>query len=101
MITGTFVTCDVVTFLIQCAGGGLLATANSDQSKANLGSHILVVGLALQVITFSFFAAASIWFVFKMKHQKELPIEVHYSARKRKVLMRCLWASCFFIIVRK
>ena len=101
MITGTFVTCDVITFLIQCAGGGLLATANSDQSKANLGSHILVVGLGLQVITFSFFATASIWFVYKMKHQKELPIEVHYPERKRKVLMRCLWASCFFIIVRK
>lgn len=101
MITLTFVTCDVITFLVQCAGGGLLATADSDKSKANLGSHILVVGLALQVITFSFFAAASIWFVFKMKHQRELPVEVHYSERKRKVLMRCLWASCFFIIVRK
>ena len=94
-------TCDVITFLIQCTGGGLVASANSNQSKANLGSHILVVGLVLQVITFSFFAAASIWFVYKMKHQRELPVEVHYSERMRKVLMRCLWASCFFIIVRK
>jgi hypothetical protein len=101
MITLTFVTCDVITFLIQCAGGGLLASANSDQSKANLGSHILVVGLVLQVITFGFFAVASMWFVYKMKHQRELPIEAKYSERKRKVLMRCLWASCFFIIVRK
>jgi hypothetical protein len=101
LVTRTFVTCDVITFLIQCTGGGMLASSTTDQSKADLGSHILIIGLVLQVITFGFFTAASIRFVYKLKHQEALPIGVHYPEKKRKALMRCLWASCFFIIVRK
>jgi hypothetical protein len=101
MVTRIFVTCDVITFLIQSAGGGMLASAKNDPSQANLGNHILTIGLALQVITFGFFAAASIRFVYKLKRKGAVPIGGPYSDQKRQILMRCLWASCFFIIVRK
>jgi hypothetical protein len=79
----------------------MLASAANDPSKADLGNHILTIGLVLQVITFGFFTAASIRFVYKLKLKRMPPVEVQYSERKRKALMRCLWASCFFIIVRK
>jgi hypothetical protein len=79
----------------------MLASATDDPSKADLGNHILTIGLVLQVITFGFFTAASIRFVYKLKLKRMPPVEVQYSEWKRKALMRCLWASCFFIIVRK
>jgi hypothetical protein len=101
MVTRIFVTCDVITFLIQSTGGGMLASAKTDASEADLGNHILTIGLVLQVITFGFFTAASIRFVYKLKHKATVPIGGLYSERKRKALMKCLWASCFFIIVRK
>jgi len=101
MVTRTFVTCDVITFLIQSTGGGILASAKTDASKADLGNHILTIGLVLQVITFGFFTAASIRFVYKLKHKAAVPVREPYSERKLKVLMKCLWASCFFIIIRK
>jgi hypothetical protein len=86
--------------MIQSTGGGMLASMN-DPGKAGLGNHILTIGLILQVITFSFFAAASIRFAYKLKRQGSAPIGGQYSERRRRVLMRCLWASCVFIIVRK
>lgn len=101
LVTRIFVTCDVITFLVQSTGGGMLSSGASDPSRVNLGNHILTIGLILQVITFGFFTAASIRFVQKLKHQKTLPAEVLYSPRKRRALMFCLWASCFCIILRK
>lgn len=79
----------------------MLASTQNDPSKAALGNRIVTIGLVLQVITFGFFTAASIRFTYKLKHQTALPIEGLYDERKRRALMRCLWASCFFIIIRK
>jgi hypothetical protein len=101
LVTRIFVTCDVITFLIQSTGGGMLSSGADDPSKVNLGNHILTVGLVLQVVTFGFFTAASIRFVHKLKGQRTLPEGVLYSPQRRKALMRCLWASCFCIILRE
>jgi hypothetical protein len=47
-ITMFFVAGDVISFLAQSAGGGLLGSAH-DQKTINLGNHIIVGGLGIQV----------------------------------------------------
>ncbi|BGP38662.1 hypothetical protein JCM10450v2_002612 [Rhodotorula kratochvilovae] len=48
-----FVCSDVVTFLIQMGGGGLMA--GGDKDKSELGTKVMIVGLIAQLISFGFY----------------------------------------------
>lgn len=50
-----FLTSDVLSFLTQASGSSLAASANWAGSEARIGTHILLLGLALQLATFSAF----------------------------------------------
>lgn len=58
-MTKLFVGGDVLSFLLQCGGGGILATAstgdNYDPGKIKLGEGVIVVGLFVQLAFFGFF----------------------------------------------
>ena len=53
-VTKVFVAGDVLSFLAQSSGGGLMAKANT-QSDAKMGENIIVGGLGIQVLVFGFF----------------------------------------------
>lgn len=53
-LTKIFVCGDVISFLVQCAGGGILSSAKS-QSKITLGQDIIIAGLFIQIAFFGFF----------------------------------------------
>ncbi|KAI1626928.1 RTA1 like protein-domain-containing protein [Exophiala viscosa] len=65
-ITPVFVGCDVFSFFIQVVGGSMVAAANSI-SKANTGKNVVLVGLALQLVTFGFFVFAAGRLNYKLK----------------------------------
>ncbi|KIY73997.1 RTA1-domain-containing protein [Cylindrobasidium torrendii FP15055 ss-10] len=52
-ITITFVSSDIITFLIQAAGGGLSTSKNPDTGL--VGSRVFLAGLALQLLSFIIF----------------------------------------------
>ncbi|GIJ81638.1 hypothetical protein Asppvi_000137 [Aspergillus pseudoviridinutans] len=52
-MTKIFVTGDVIAFIMQAAGGGIMASGTI--SSYNLGEHITVGGLCVQLVFFSFF----------------------------------------------
>ena len=55
-----FIPCDVMSLLLQAAGGGIASVASHQNKSPNLGDHIMVAGLAFQVCTllvFIFFSA--------------------------------------------
>ncbi|KAL3417704.1 rta1 domain-containing protein [Phlyctema vagabunda] len=54
-LTKLFVTGDVLSFLAQCGGGGILASSDS-RSSADTGKIIIVVGLIVQIIFFGCFS---------------------------------------------
>ncbi|KAJ5773782.1 hypothetical protein N7457_008678 [Penicillium paradoxum] len=60
-LTKIFVTGDVLSFLIQSGGGGMLATAK-EKSKIDLGNNMIVAGLFVQLLFFGFFILASLVF---------------------------------------
>lgn len=53
-LTKVFVTSDVLSFLVQSGGGGILTNAKSP-SSIQLGEKVIIVGLFIQLIGFLFF----------------------------------------------
>ncbi|KAJ6035575.1 RTA1 like protein [Penicillium canescens] len=60
-MTKIFVLGDVLSFLIQSGGGGIMSTSKS-QSQMKLGENMIIVGLVVQVLFFGFFAVVAIIF---------------------------------------
>ncbi|KAH8812684.1 RTA1 like protein [Xylogone sp. PMI_703] len=56
-LTKVFVTGDIISFLVQAAGGGIMG--NKTTSGYTTGSHVVVTGLAIQLIFFGFFVISS------------------------------------------
>ncbi|PSK40557.1 hypothetical protein C7M61_000204 [Candidozyma pseudohaemuli] len=63
-----YVTCDVISLVIQAIGGGMAATALSANKDTDDGTHVMVAGIAFQVATMSSFFivggnfVARVWF---------------------------------------
>ncbi|BGP23357.1 RTA-like protein [Rhodotorula toruloides] len=69
LISKVFVTSDIITFLLQAAGGGMSA-GNSD-SMRKVGPKLALVGLILQLISFGIFTLLLL--VWGVRVQKRLP----------------------------
>jgi len=54
-LTPIFVTCDIVTLLIQVTGTSVAASQNWEGSPATIGSNILIAGLAAQTAALAVF----------------------------------------------
>ncbi|EPQ59429.1 RTA1-domain-containing protein [Gloeophyllum trabeum ATCC 11539] len=100
-ITIFFVCSDIVTFLIQAAGGSI-SISNNPQT-ALTGSHIFLAGLAAQFVSFLFFSLLYCAFLWKIyRHNPEV-----YSLDKDKkwyhdwrTLGVALFISCIGILIR-
>ncbi len=62
LITPIFVTCDVVTILIQVSGTSISSAGNWVGRTADIGSDVLLAGLALQTTTIAFFLILTLRF---------------------------------------
>jgi hypothetical protein len=96
-ITPLFVGCDVFAFFVQVIGGSMLAGASS-LSKETTGKNVILIGLAIQMITFGFFVLASIRFSFflrKTLHGVPLPAE-----RNWRLFLRVINISSVIILIR-
>ncbi|KAJ5637426.1 Protein RTM1 [Penicillium lividum] len=104
-LTKIFVIGDVISFLLQCGGGGYMAAGTL--SAINTGANIVVGGLVVQLLFFGFFILVSAVFHWRVKKQ---PRYIHVSERVRshgvesrmtwEVVMWALYAACLLILVR-
>ena len=78
--------------MVQGSGSGFLVS-NSGKSF-QIGSYILISGLALQVTAFAFFTITAIRFDIKYKREFGLDGRERYVA-----LLYCLYVSCLCILV--
>ena len=96
-ITPLFVGFDVVSFLLQCAGGAMLASASS-QSSLDRGRTIVLIGLAVQLVVFGFFVVAAIRLSFLLRTKlrgEKLPHERNWG-----VLLGMVYVACVMILLR-
>ncbi|KAJ0416426.1 RTA1 like protein-domain-containing protein [Aspergillus carlsbadensis] len=95
-LTKVFVTGDVLSFVLQGAGGGIQSSGNADSYKT--GERIIVVGLFVQIFFFGFFIIVASHFYWKLQrfpipraHSPDIPWRKH---------LYVLYATSFLIMVR-
>ncbi|KAK2796767.1 hypothetical protein FQN50_009448 [Emmonsiellopsis sp. PD_5] len=90
-----FVVSDILSFLTQASGSGIAAMGNFRGSQKEIGTNVLIGGLALQMVTFSVFLGIVGRFEYRAK-QVGAGVVVEGV---RKVLIG-IYVAGFFILVR-
>lgn len=67
-LTKIFVTGDVLSFLVQCMGGGILASADT-QDQRDRGELLITIGLIIQVVFFGLFILVSIHYNWRLRKE--------------------------------
>ncbi|KOC12297.1 RTA1 domain protein [Aspergillus flavus AF70] len=96
-LTKIFVTGDVLSFLVQSGGGGMLAKANS-QDSVKLGENMIIGGLFIQIIFFGFFIVVAIVF-----HRRMLSTPMHHMVVTEvpwNQYMKILYTVSILIMIR-
>ena len=101
-MTKIFVGGDVLSFLMQSTGGGILGTSDGDADKVKLGENVIVGGLLVQLAFFGFFMLVSVLFWFRY-HRGEVidkhVVETDSQCRWRS-LLKVLFATSGLILIR-
>ncbi|KAL2130770.1 hypothetical protein VTI74DRAFT_5969 [Chaetomium olivicolor] len=96
-MTKIFVTGDVLSFLMQSAGGGLMAKAKTPDSM-KMAENVVLGGLGVQIVFFGFFIVTTI--VFHVRITKN-PTRQSYSITSPwRTHILALYASSVLIMVR-
>ncbi|KAH6843402.1 RTA1 like protein-domain-containing protein [Chaetomium sp. MPI-CAGE-AT-0009] len=96
-MTKIFVTGDVLSFLAQGAGGGLMAVAKTKDDQKR-GENVILAGLAIQIIFFGFFIITTILFHRRIAAN---PTPRSYSATGPwKQLIVALYICSVLVLVR-
>ncbi|KAI5782046.1 RTA1 like protein-domain-containing protein [Peziza echinospora] len=93
-LTKIFVGGDVLSFLTQSAGGGLLGSADGDIDKMHLGENLVIIGLFIQIIFFGVFVIVAI--VFHFRYSKS----GRYFPAMHKRLFTFLYGCSILILIR-
>jgi hypothetical protein len=95
-VTKIFVIGDVISFMMQCGGGGMMAQA----SMANLGQKIMLIGLFSQLLFFGFFLFVSVIFWKRMRSSPARYTTPTYGKHTWLALLKLLFAAAALIILR-
>ncbi|KAI1474528.1 RTA1-domain-containing protein [Daldinia eschscholtzii] len=63
MYTIVFLTCDIVSLVVQAAGGAMASTASNDPDGTKLGTNIMVSGVLFQLAAMTLFALLALDFL--------------------------------------
>ncbi|KAJ2897547.1 hypothetical protein MKZ38_004619 [Zalerion maritima] len=71
MYTRIFIPCDVISLILQAAGGGIasVASQNDDYDGVTMGDNIMIAGLSFQVFTLFCFSAISVDFALRTRRR--------------------------------
>ncbi|ESZ94164.1 putative Sphingoid long-chain base transporter RSB1 [Sclerotinia borealis F-4128] len=65
--TRIFIPCDLISLLLQAAGGGLASAASHSNESPDIGDNIMVAGLAFQVLTLFIFMVLCVDFALRTR----------------------------------
>ena len=103
-----FIPCDVISLLLQAIGGGMASVASHQGKSPNTGDHIMVAGLAFQVITLLLFQLLCLDFMIKtlwrMKAMGDAALDPKHAAlrgsAKFRIFLVALALATFCIFIR-
>ncbi len=94
LLTRTFVGFDILSFLVQVSGSGIGSSVEWVGSTAQTGIYVLIGGLALQAVAFSFYLAILTRFYFLAKRYARVEAPLGWQ----KVVM-AVYVSSVMILV--
>ncbi|KAF5718925.1 RTA1 like family [Fusarium mundagurra] len=86
--TRFFIPCDVVSLVLQAVGGGMASVASQQYKSADLGTNIMIAGLAFQAATILAFIACSVDFAIRTIHRQRTLGEAAFDQRPKIVKVR-------------
>jgi len=103
-----FVSCDIISLLVQGMGGGISSGAQNSQSQANLGAHIALGGTIFQLIAIAAYCALAAEFLVRytkdwpMRRSTPLPGEVLRGTTDRRLnrMLYAMFIMTVFIVIR-
>ncbi|MCJ1309678.1 hypothetical protein MMC25_003338 [Agyrium rufum] len=99
-----FLGCDVVSLVIQAAGGGIAAsTPVTNQPLIDTGTHVLVAGLSFQVASLAAFSLCSLEFLLRVKKHPNLrnpEFTDVVKSTKFKMFLYSLFGATTFLFIR-
>lgn len=96
-LTKIFVSGDVLSFLTQCGGGGILASAN-DKSTQDIGRNVILGGLAIQILFFGCFIVTISVFHYRIIRQPTTTSSEIKAPWRQYILV--LYFTSLLILVR-
>ncbi|KAI9047304.1 hypothetical protein LZ554_008752 [Drepanopeziza brunnea f. sp. 'monogermtubi'] len=104
MYTWVFIGLDAVSILMQAAGGGIAAAANSGNvSLLNTGNHLIMAGIALQVAQLVAFGLVSLHYACNVyRHRKSGASDAADAVvpGKLKYFVSMVAAAYLFVLIR-
>nr|OQO21076.1 hypothetical protein B0A51_12608 [Rachicladosporium sp. CCFEE 5018] len=100
--TRLFITCDVISILLQ-ATGGVVASISWNKFILDIGDNIMITGLATQVVTLVIFGALAAEYggkVYKHQHQLNQATAELRRSKMFKLFLMALWVAYFGILFR-
>ncbi|KAF3920450.1 hypothetical protein ABW20_dc0105213 [Dactylellina cionopaga] len=101
--TYIFITCDILSLVLQSIGGAMASTANNDQAALDAGTNITIAGLAWQVFTMTLFMALCAEFAWRCYQRRGSFDSTQAGLRESKSFKYFLFAlggATVFIYIR-
>lgn len=105
-----FVSCDIISLLVQAMGGGIASgsTSSGSQTQAHLGSDIALGGTIFQLISIIVYCALAIEFLVRYKHDQPVrrsspvPGEVLRGTTDKRLhrMSQAMATMTIFIVIR-
>ncbi|KAH8879708.1 RTA1-domain-containing protein [Thozetella sp. PMI_491] len=96
-LTKFFLLGDILSFLGQGGGGGILATAKTESSQS-MGNNVILLGLGIQIVFFGFFMVVTMVFHVRI-YRKPTTVSLSTAARWQRLLW-VLYATSLLIMIR-
>ncbi|KAL0571321.1 envelope glycoprotein [Marasmius crinis-equi] len=101
-----FLGCDIVSLILQGAGGGLASTADNGTTEFDLGTNLMIAGIALQVAMMTVFVILVGEYMFRYVNDRPLRKQITTdSARfpldtRRQILLLAMGATTALLFIR-
>lgn len=96
-----FIPCDVVSLILQGAGGGLASVAAENNKSASTGTWIMVAGLSFQVLSLAIFILLVGEYILRVKRLQRAGRPITMPVSRRRLATFALFLSlaivCIFI----
>jgi hypothetical protein len=92
-----FISCDILSLILQAAGGGTAASADTEKVTAD-GGHIMLAGIVFQVATFTFLYILIILYIRNLRSNHHTMTEAQLSVLHSKNFKAFAWGMFIALV---